>query len=281
MNTRLILLLLVLIAIALGIYALSRNMPGDSAAPATMVATSTYENTEYGYVLDYPASLTVREYSLGNTVFGTISGEVIDGVVEARVVDITATPGQSLQEAAAIQLQALCAADSPNATFSCPRVDQAQTFVTRSGVSGYVLYLAGEMRSLPDGEVMQVGKGPFFVVPLSTTATGSRVLVVHPPLNQTAEDADAQTVRRVAESVRVRMETTRPAQPIEDFIRENINAISPIGPGMGGTFYVTSIAAENGSGTVSYEDGHMAYTADFSYTVSAGGVPSIAAFTVR
>lgn len=276
---------LVLVIGALILAALAYYLFGRTELPAlttsSEVATTTYVSEEYGYTLDYPANLTLREYSPGNVVFGAESGEEMSGVVEVRVVDIPATPGQSLQEAATLQLQALCAADSPDATFSCPRVDQVQPFVSRSGIQGYVVYLTGEMRMSASGDALTIGKGPFFVLPLGSSATGSRVLVVHPPLNQTADDADAAAIRSVAESVRVRVETTRPAQSIEDFVRENIGRISPVAPSLGGTFYVTSLEARNGSGVVSYEDGHMAYTADFSYTVSAGGVPRISTFTVR
>jgi hypothetical protein len=50
---------------------------------------------------------------------------------------------------------------------------------------------------------------------------------------------------------------------------------------LGGTFYVTAIEATDGSGTVSYEDGHNAYTADFTYSFRADGSVSVDSFTVR
>lgn len=249
--------------------------------PSPEAATRAYENAEYGYALDYPATLSVREYAQGNAVFGTVTGESIDGVAEARVIDLPAAPGQSFQEAATLELQELCAADGPDASFSCPRVDQVQPFVARSGLSGYVVYLAGEMRMIADGQVSSSGKGPFFVLPLGSGATGSRVLVVHPPLNQTAEEADSIAVRAIAESARSFGTDTRPAQSIEDFIRGNIGSISTVAPSLGGRFYVTAIEAHGGTGTVSYEDGHMAYVADFTYELSQEGVPSVTSFTVR
>ena len=68
---------------------------------------------------------------------------------------------------------------------------------------------------------------------------------------------------------------------IETFVRTNISTLSPVHEQLGGTFYVTSIEAHGGTGSVSYEDGHNAYTADFIYSVSQDGKPSVTSFTVR
>lgn len=68
---------------------------------------------------------------------------------------------------------------------------------------------------------------------------------------------------------------------IEDYVRLNISLLSPVKEQLGGTFYVTSIETHGGTGTVSYEDGHNAYTADFTYTVDDDGRPAVASFKVR
>jgi hypothetical protein len=68
---------------------------------------------------------------------------------------------------------------------------------------------------------------------------------------------------------------------IETYVRQNISQLSPAPEELGGTFYVTKLSAQNGSGTVEYEDGHNAYTADFTYEVSAEGKPTVLSFIVR
>lgn len=68
---------------------------------------------------------------------------------------------------------------------------------------------------------------------------------------------------------------------IEEYVRQNISALSPVKEQLGGKFYVTQIEAHGGTGTVSYEDGHSAYTADFTYTIDASGTPSVQSFAVR
>jgi len=72
------------------------------------------------------------------------------------------------------------------------------------------------------------------------------------------------------------------ADAIESYIRTNLTELSPVEPSMGGTFYVTRIRLLDGEGTVNYEDGHMAYTADFTYTVSEDNrTIEVTSFTLR
>jgi hypothetical protein len=68
---------------------------------------------------------------------------------------------------------------------------------------------------------------------------------------------------------------------VEDYVRSRISELSPIKEQVGGTFYVTAIEAVDGSGVVSYEDGHNAYTADFTYAIDAAGRPAVTGFVIR
>lgn len=68
----------------------------------------------------------------------------------------------------------------------------------------------------------------------------------------------------------------------EAYVRENIVTLSTEPAVLGGTFYVTDIEADSDwTGTVEYEDGHVAFVADFTYAVNASGTPRITSFTVR
>jgi hypothetical protein len=72
--------------------------------------------------------------------------------------------------------------------------------------------------------------------------------------------------------------------PIETYVTRNISGLSAeagFPAVLGGTFQVTKIEAHGGAGTVSYEDGHNAYTADFTYKTDAKGLVSVTAFTVK
>lgn len=72
-----------------------------------------------------------------------------------------------------------------------------------------------------------------------------------------------------------------PKESIEEYVTKNISTLSTKPEQLGGTFYVTSIQATDGSGVVSYEDGHNAYTADFTYSINTSGNLSIDTFVIR
>jgi len=68
---------------------------------------------------------------------------------------------------------------------------------------------------------------------------------------------------------------------IESYVTLNISNLSPVKEVLGGTYYVTSIEANEGKGVVSYEDGHIALTADFTYSMSDMSGITIHSFIVR
>lgn len=68
---------------------------------------------------------------------------------------------------------------------------------------------------------------------------------------------------------------------VESYVRENIASLSPRDEVLGGVFFVTKIDVGNdGTGTVEYEDGHNAYTADFTFE-TGGDEVEITSFVVR
>ncbi len=166
-------------------------------------AGKTYKNTVYGYSLTYPGVLDVKEYSDEETVFGIVSNDAVDGDAEARVLTVQGEVGQTLQDAVAQQLKNYCAADGPNASFSCTDTISTEPYTTADGEMGFVLMLKGQYLNLSTRVSDEVPKGPYYVRLLATSATISKVLVISPPLNQSAADADKSLIRAIAESVRL------------------------------------------------------------------------------
>ncbi len=71
---------------------------------------------------------------------------------------------------------------------------------------------------------------------------------------------------------------------IETYMKRNVAGFSAeagFPEVLGGAFQVTKFEAKSGAGTVSYEDGHNSYTADFKYTTDKKGLVSVTSFTVR
>ncbi len=191
-TTTSVLIIVVIFAIAATLFAWNA---GDGL--------KTYENTVHGYSLSYPSTMDVREYGDENAVIGTIRPESVEGVAEARIVNVLSEPGQTLQDAVAQQLQNLCAADGPTASFSCIDMLSVEPFTTEYGEQGFVLLLKGELKNLETGSVSEIPMGPYYILTLSTSATMSKVLDIQPPLNKNASEADRDTVRAIAESVRL------------------------------------------------------------------------------
>lgn len=72
-----------------------------------------------------------------------------------------------------------------------------------------------------------------------------------------------------------------PPADVAGYVVGHITELSPVAASLGGTFYVTSISSSNGKGVVEYEDGHSAYTADFTYSSTRSGSMKITSFSVR
>lgn len=275
-----LILAIVLVLVVVGGIYLATKPDGSTTPNEITLGSRAYQNAEYGYAVSYPDTLVAREYAGGNTAFGTESGEVFNAVAEVRLVTVSGNAGESLQEAAARELSLLCAADSTTESFSCTGLDRILPFRTASGMNGYELYLKGELTNLASSEKTMMRKGPYYVFPLEVSATAGRAIVVHAPLAQSADEADAATIREIARSLTV-SEPVQTGESVEAYVAANLASLSSMPEVLGGTFYVTAIEAADGAGTVSYEDGHNAYTADFTYSFNADGAVSVDSFVVR
>ncbi|HVV15370.1 MAG TPA: hypothetical protein VHD55_03160 [Candidatus Paceibacterota bacterium] len=167
----------------------------------TQQQTATYQNTTYGYAVMYPLSLQTKEYTPEDTVFGHIEGDTVDGVAEARVITVEGQAGETLETAITRELTNLCTADGPTGSFSCTGVESSEAFSTDAGGSGVKLYLHGEMTNFAAHATSSVLMGPYYVMLLRTSATASQALVIHPPLNKKAAEADEPTIEAIAKSV--------------------------------------------------------------------------------
>ena len=277
-TTQTILGTLIVIGFVMGALFLYERSEKNEAVAEPSTTAKTYQNSDHGFTLSYPTTLDILEYTDDMTSIGTLIEGGIASAVDVRVVIIQGEEGESFIDAAARNLAELCAADGPDTSFSCTGIERSSPFVSGSGAIGLEVYLTGELTSASATETVQ--KGPFYVFLIQGDASASKVLIVHAPLSLSASESDVATIRNVAESV-VFTEQPTEAAGIEDYIADNISTLSTKPEQLGGTFYVTRIEAKNGSGVVSYEDGHNAYTADFTYSLSASGSFSVDSFVVR
>ena len=279
--TKAIITVLALLAVA-GIVAVYLSRDTDvtiTEDQSAQVNLRSYNSEAFGYSLSYPDIFEMRQYGPDNVVIGQILGESIEGVVEARVLTLTDVADGDIYTEVQDQLVLLCAAYGPSTSLSCTGVEDEQTFRTTAGTEGRQLTLRGVVEQLDTNDTSTFTKGPYFIIPLSATSEAMRVLVIHPPLNQMSDESDADMIRQVALSVMVRELTDDELVMLH--VRDNISTISPHPEVLGGTFHVTEIEAQNGMGVVQYEDGHVLFVADFTYSISEDKEVSIETFEVR
>lgn len=188
--------LLVLIIIALGV--------GVFVWQTSRAEGKTYKNSVYGYSIRYPGNYDIKEYTDEIATIGVIAADSVDGRADVRVVTAQGEAGQTPQDAVSVQLQNLCAADGPNASFSCTGTLSTEPFTTELGETGYVLMLKGQLKDLKTNTTTDVPMGPYYVINVATSATISKVLVIMPPLNRNAAEADVQLIRGIAESIQLK-----------------------------------------------------------------------------
>lgn len=201
MNRILSILISLVFVIALAGFAFffTPNTPEPKAVEA--IQSKTYENSVHGYALAYPADLDALPYTDDIVAIGHLIDGGIEAIAEVRAIDVEGRAGESLTDAVARSLESLCAADGPGASFSCSGTERREPITTEGGMQGTLLYLQGELREIPSDKVTAILKGPYYVFPLRSSATGSRVLVVHAPLAVSAQEADAGRIETIARSV--------------------------------------------------------------------------------
>lgn len=195
-----ILSILISLVFVIGVAGFAFNFKAN--AP-TEVPKTAYENTTNGYSLSYPESLQILEYTPEIASIGHLIEGGIESVVDIRVETIEGKPGESFTDAAVRELASLCAADGPTSSFSCTGVDRVSPFVSDAGANGFELYLTGDLKNLETGVGTPVEKGPYYAFVLGTSASATKILVVHAPLAQSAEEADAMAIRAIAKTVRI------------------------------------------------------------------------------
>lgn len=172
--------------------------PNEVSAPKHVQSAQGYENTVHGFSLFYPSDYTHTEYTPDIVSIGYATDDGMTAVAEARTLVVETVSGESLTETVANQLAILCAADGPTGSFSCSGISRSEPFTTLSGREGTVVYLSGEHHDFTTDTRTPTEKGPYVIIPLDTPNT---VLVVHAPLNQSANEVQPSLITAIAKSV--------------------------------------------------------------------------------
>jgi hypothetical protein len=182
-------------ALALLVIGCGRGGP-DSGSPP-------YESPGYGFVIDVPDTLVLREYLAEYVAIGRGDGGAFAVAVE---IVVEAGVGADFEAAAVESARRGCVADGPGTSLECTEVEALQLFASVSGVPGIVFYLAHRTTRAGTDEVLAVGRrGPFFAFEGSRfDAPPGALVFVRAPVTLDPSDAEGALVRRIASSIRRR-----------------------------------------------------------------------------
>ncbi len=131
----------------------------------------TYRNSVHHFSLEYAPPYEARE--LGDEEI-LIRGDA--GAIHVRVLMVQGEPGASLSDSVSIALRGLCAGES-DARTSCGDTSTIEPYATRFGDEGFVIRLLDTTSQA--GNASHAYTGPYYVVPLSSSATASKVVAVY------------------------------------------------------------------------------------------------------
>lgn len=166
-------------------------------------ATAMYESPRYGFSIEYPDTLDLREYDADHVAIGQASGEALEAVAE---VALETGEGDRFEDFAVERARQACAADGPDLSLQCAEVEVLQPVTAAGGAEGIVFYLRHLATRPGTSEVVEAGgRGPFFAFDLSPREEGGahRALFIRAPVILTPAEAEAELIRRIALSLRL------------------------------------------------------------------------------
>jgi hypothetical protein len=192
---------LFLIAVAGFVVFLVPNQPQENTEVPVEETAVEYRNIDHGYALSYPSDLSLLEYTPDMATIGYPIEGGITGVADVRVALVIGESGESFTDAAARELADLCAADGPESSFACTGVSRIAPFRAKSGAMGFEIYLNGTLTERTASTTTTIEKGPYYAFVLNSSATATKVLIVHAPLNLSAAESSAERIRAIASTV--------------------------------------------------------------------------------
>ena len=164
------------------------------------IPTEKYVSTTYGFSVDYPDTMDVREYIPDRVSIGFTAGDGFDARVEITVDTDSADSFDELMERKA---RDSCYADSPTTSLSCGTIQRRGRLRARSGERGEVLYLT-LLVSEPGGVVVDsMLRGPYVGFELPDSSDLPTVLFIRAPMTRQLYETDVELVTNVARSLEI------------------------------------------------------------------------------
>lgn len=171
-----------------------------------------YASERYGFAFSWPAPYELYEYAPESIAIGMPDGEGFSSVADVRLYSAGEDIGYESFDAFITEtLRNMCAADGPNESISCDRVERREPFTSDHGATGEHVYLARVHRDLTTGATASEEFGPVFVFDVSENAPPLEfaALVIQPPAHSATTTVNNDVVHAVAASLRVHAARTQ------------------------------------------------------------------------
>jgi hypothetical protein len=268
-NKRLIYIFLpILIALALvfGFFRKEVNLPINNIENESKLLT--YTNDKFGFTFDYPDTYTVEERNLdtGNRYHTSIV-----------LISKGFVPPDGGEGPTTINLD-IYQNNLDNLSI--------ERWIKETSASNYKLSSDGKLTSLTvDGEDALTYNWDGLYSGQTIVFEHDNNIYALSVTHMTPTDQILSDFEIVYDSFRFLKNLSQNKLPqtlVENYLKENISTISTEKEVLGGKFYITDLKLNNGSsGVVSYEDGHNAFVADFTYDISTEGNITINSFVIR
>jgi hypothetical protein len=164
------------------------------------VPTARYVNTTYGFSIEYPDTMDIREYTPERISIGFAAGDGFDPHLEITVDTDSAA---SFNELVDRKARDSCAADGPGISINCTTIQRRGTLRAKSREKGDVLYLTLEI-SEPGGAVMDsMPRGPYVAFELPTESDLPTVLFVRAATTRQLWETDVKLIENAARSLEI------------------------------------------------------------------------------
>jgi hypothetical protein len=166
-----------------------------------------YRNDAYDYSFTYPERFELKEYSPKAQTIGTMSGEILIGMIDVEVIEPEDAPDDGSFDFKLFVQNALfsgCAADGPTGSRDCTAVTSSADIATPMGLKGLRLMLTERERDFESGTEVTRERGPFYIFDIGHRSPGGFAgLVLRPAANASADWEFEKVLKPIVDSLRI------------------------------------------------------------------------------
>lgn len=175
----------------------------QATSSAEVRTSNQYTNTVYGFSIEYPFNLQLKESSPTAITIGTINDLETNSEVEIRIAEI-AIKNTARESGDIILAKSLCNGNMPNFDISCTKAVNESSEIATTGSTLKTFFLEEVSKNKSSNEIIGTQlKGPFITTILKKSKTTQTILLIYPPLDKDTHLIKTQLIRDTASSIKI------------------------------------------------------------------------------